>query len=340
MDGPITVQEPIVLPISESSQVAEARRAVRDIAAGAGLSEDAAARAALIATEAATNLIKHGGGGHMIFRVHDAAPSRSVDVIAVDRGRGMPDMDECLRDGYSTAGTAGNGLGAIKRQASAFDAYSRVGQGTVVFARVSPDHARPAHVPAALLVDGLSLRISGEEVCGDAWAVRHKPGGAIVLVVDGLGHGRTANEAAMSALVAFEQAESAPIAVLDSVHRALLKTRGAAAAVAAIDAAQGRVLYGGVGNVAATILSDGPARHLVSVHGTAGHQVRRMQEFTYDWSGASVLVMHSDGVSAHIKYDRYPGLWERHPVVIAAVLLRDWGRSHDDATVVVARHAG
>src|SRR5512135_3283508 len=143
MDKPMTVQEPIVLPVNESSQVAEARRLARDMATRAGLTEEQRGRAALIATEAATNLIKHGGGGEMILRLHEAPPVRSLDLIAVDRGRGMANMDECLRDGYSTIGTAGNGLGAIKRQSSRFDAYTRVGQGTVVFSRISSGPAPP-----------------------------------------------------------------------------------------------------------------------------------------------------------------------------------------------------
>jgi hypothetical protein len=120
-----------------------------------------------------------------------------------------------------------------------------------------------------------------------------------------------------------------------------MKTRGAAVAVATIDAARTRVAYAGAGNIAATIEDGDSARHLVSVHGTAGHQVRRLQEFSYPFTSGSVLVMHSDGVSAHWSLGAYPGLQHRHPAVIAAVLLRDFSRGRDDATVVVAKtHAG
>jgi hypothetical protein len=73
------------------------------------------------------------------------------------------------------------------------------------------------------------------------------------------------------------------------------------------------------------------------LHGTAGHQVRRLQEFSYPWAGDDVLIMHSDGVSAHWTLDAYPGLQQRDPLVIAAVLLRDFTRGRDDATVVVAK---
>jgi hypothetical protein len=130
-----------------------------------------------------------------------------------------------------------------------------------------------------------------------------------------------------------------PVEVLDRVHRALVKTRGAAVAVASIDVERGQVTYGGIGNIAATIENGAPARHLVSLHGTAGHQVRRLQEFAYPWTATDVLVMHSDGVSAHWSLSKYPGLKLRHPLVIAAVLLRDYSRGRDDATVVVARGA-
>jgi hypothetical protein len=129
------------------------------------------------------------------------------------------------------------------------------------------------------------------------------------------------------------------VGVLDRVHRALMKTRGAAVAAARIDHERGLVTYAGVGNIAATIENGGPAKHLVSLHGTAGHQVRRLQDFTYPWGNTDVLVMHSDGVSAHWSLAAYPGLAQRHPLVIAAVLLRDFSRLRDDATVVVARAA-
>lgn len=320
--------------IEHGSDVSEARRFARMAATDVGLSETDAERAAIVATEGGTNLLKHAGGGEIFVRPD--VPREVVDLIIVDRGPGMSNMAECLRDGYTTVGTRGNGLGAIVRQSDLFDGYSLLGKGTVLVARVRGAHAAKAD---AAPIDGLSLSKKGEQACGDNWSVRHEDGSSTILVADGLGHGDIAATAANEAISVFGTAPVlTPLDLLDRVHRALAHTRGAAVAVARLDRRARCVTYAGVGNIAATIESDGPARHLVSLHGTAGHQVRRLQDFTYPWTTDDVLVMHSDGVSAHWSLRAYPGLASHHPLTIAAVLLRDFSRRRDDATVVVAKN--
>lgn len=326
----------------EGSAVAEVRRLARSVARDAGMSEVEAERAAIAATEATTNIIKHAGSGRAFIRTaeHDGTPA--VDVIAVDNGPGMANVAECLRDGYSSAGTRGHGLGAIARQSTMFDVFSRPGQGTVLLARVAAgasgalDRTLPR---GTLLVDGIAMTMKGQSVCGDAWASTTVPNGAAILVADGLGHGETAAEASVEAVRAFrEHSSTKPLEVLDRVHRALMKTRGAAVAAAYLDGAAAEVRYGGIGNISGTIETPhAEPKHMVSVHGTAGHQVRRLQDFAYPWQEGAVLVMHSDGISAHWSLQKYPGLMGRHPAVIAAVLLRDFSRGRDDATVVVAK---
>jgi anti-sigma regulatory factor (Ser/Thr protein kinase) len=317
--------------VADLSAVSEARRVVRMVGAEVGLSETDAERAAIVATEAGTNLVKHANGGDVLIR----ADSRqgAVVIVAVDRGPGMSNFAECVRDGYTTVGTRGHGLGAIVRQSDRFDVYSRAGRGTVLASRIGKTAALPP-----LQVDGLSLPKKGQTACGDSWSVRREGSVTAVLVADGLGHGETAAIAADEALRAFHAAPGLiPVEVVDRVHRALMHTRGAAIAAAHVDEAKHVLTYSGLGNIAATVEGNAPARHLVSLHGTAGHQVRRLQEFSYSWADDDVLVMHSDGVNAHWSLDAYPGLRLRDPLTIAAVLLRDYSRGRDDATVVVAK---
>jgi hypothetical protein len=97
------------------------------------------------------------------------------------------------------------------------------------------------------------------------------------------------------------------------------------------------VRFAGLGNISARLVRDGGVRHLVSHNGTAGHAARRIDEFTYPWTPDDRLVMHSDGLATQRDLDAYPGLMERHPSLVAAVLYRDFTRGRDDATVVVAR---
>jgi hypothetical protein len=79
---------------------------------------------------------------------------------------------------------------------------------------------------------------------------------------------------------------------------------------------------------------------MVSVNGTLGHQMTRARQYEYPFEADSLLILHSDGLSANWSPDKYPGLFQRHPGVIAGVLFRDFRRIRDDATVAVARWTG
>jgi hypothetical protein len=295
-------------------------------------------RLALIVSELATNLVKHGGGGELIVRALRDAPI--VQVLALDRGQGMASVDDCFRDGYSTAGSAGTGLGAVRRLASRVDVYSRHGAGTAIVAEVEATE-RPARSLSGWQVGAVSLPLPGEDTCGDDWAVTaHQPQALSVMVVDGLGHGAGAADAARAAVRAFEANPARkPDAHVQAMHDALRSTRGAAVGVASIDRRARTVAFAGVGNIAAAILGVGGTRRLVSMSGTLGHEIRRINQFAYPWDDGAVLVMHSDGLASRWDLDRYPGLADRHPALVAGVLFRDFVRGRDDVTVVAARVA-
>lgn len=315
----------------------EARREVARLARGMGWSEAEAARAALVATEAATNLVKHTPrGGEILARRIAGEGSTGIELLVLDRGGGMSSLAEAMTDGVSSAGTSGTGLGAVRRAADHFEAWSAPGAGTALLARLWPSGgAAPAPPP----LSAVCVPYPGEEVCGDRWAWAAAEGGRhFLLVVDGLGHGVGAAEAALAAEAVFARALPAtPTAGLEAVHAALRPTRGAAAALAEVRPAEGTVRFCGVGNVAAHVVAPGRRSSLVSHAGILGHQVRKFQEFTSPWAPGAMLVMHSDGVSAQWELDRYPGLAARDPALVAGVLFRDFGRGRDDATIAVLR---
>ena len=110
--------------LEHESDVGAVRRRFAALAATAGLDEARTGDAALVATELATNVIKHAGsGGALLGCVAAPGGALGVSIVAWDRGRGM-NVQACLRDGMSTAGTAGKGLGAVSRIASRWDAYA------------------------------------------------------------------------------------------------------------------------------------------------------------------------------------------------------------------------
>ena len=190
---------------------------------------------------------------------------------------------------------------------------------------------------SAVLQGAITVAVAGESVCGDAWSSRLTPEGSVYIVADGLGHGPLASDAAREAVRVFEEAsDGPPERILREIHGALAKTRGAAVSIAEILYDRGSVNYAGAGNIAAAVWSNGKSRSTVSMNGTVGHSVAKIQSFSYPWEPNSLLIMHSDGLGSN-GLDQYPGLAQRHPALIAAVLYRDFSRKRDDATIVVSR---
>ena len=327
----------MIVTVSDQSHVGEARRAAGELARRGGANETQSGRAALIATEMATNIIKHAQGGGMIAmdRFCDVQGT-GVELLAIDKGPGIADLQASLADGYSTAGSPGTGLGAIARQADLFGAYSRPGLGTVVQARLVD--RPPAAIAPGTDIGAIAATYPGETVNGDRWAFDANGRDRTLLVADGSGHGSHAACAAELAVKIFsEHASEDCVSLVERMHRSLAPTRGAALAVARIDAGEALIRFVGIGNIAGTIVTGTDARQMVSHNGTAGHIAPRVREFTYPFAGAPCIIMHSDGLSNRWRIADYPGLAACHPSLIAAVLFRDFRRGRDDATIAVMR---
>jgi anti-sigma regulatory factor (Ser/Thr protein kinase) len=326
----------IALAEQDQSQVAETRRRATEMAGRQGFGDTDAGRVALVATELATNILKHGQGGEVLVGAYGEGPDSGIELIALDKGPGIANMAASLADGYSTAGTAGKGLGAVMRQSHFVDMASWPGSGTAVLARLKPGQPPEGFVDTSR-IGAVSVPMHGQEVCGDSWSFSVGPEETTLLVADGLGHGPEAAEAAVEAVRMFHRYNGhRPPVLLEYIHGGLRATRGAAVSVARFQPASGKLIYSGVGNVAGVIAANGDLRRMVSMPGTAGHNARKIQAFEYPFT-AGLVIMHSDGIASTWTLDRYPNLAARHPTLIAAVLYRDLTRHRDDATVLVAK---
>ena len=325
------------LCIEDTSHVPEARRAATQLAEGLGFDATGAGNVALVVTEIGTNILKHGNAGQIVITPVRRDGARGLEIVGIDRGKGIADVERSLRDGYSTAGSPGTGLGAIRRLSAGFEVFSAAGQGTAVLARL---WATVPPTPAArprVAIGFAGAAYAGESVSGDAWAVAQSAGRTVLLIVDGLGHGLIAADAAGESVRLFHaNAQHPPAVIVQALHDGLRSTRGAAVAVTDIARDRGVLKYAGIGNISAVIVTPTSRRHLVSHNGTVGHAVRRIDEFSYAWPKDAVLVEHTDGLSTHWDLERYPGLMSRSPGLIAAVLYRDFTRGRDDVGVLVA----
>jgi anti-sigma regulatory factor (Ser/Thr protein kinase) len=294
----------VAVAVEDGSQVGEARRVATAVAAEAGFDESVRNDIGIVATEAATNLIRHAGQGQLLVRpLHDPAP-RGLELVSVDQGPGIRDLQASLADGYSSRGGMGGGFGAMRRLASEFAIWSAPAAGTALVCRFFLDGARSG-IGGVPVLAGLAVPLRGETACGDGWAAVTARGTEAVLLADGLGHGPAAEDAASTAIRLFrEHPGAAPAQLMELLHAGMRSTRGAAVAVATIDRRSRQIRFAGIGNISGVLVTGTSARSLVTHNGTLGHQMRKPQEFVYHWEPGTLLIMHSDGLASRWGLDR------------------------------------
>lgn len=342
----LAAQTGVRLQVSDPGMTIVATEQARLVARHAGMSSTDVESAATIAAELAGNAQRHAGGGQLFLQ--PAAGGTGLDIVAVDRGPGTAHLTRCFADGYSTAERSlGSGLGSVARLATHVDAYSDPRSGTVVAARVG--------VPATPSADGawvaaLGAPYPGEPVNGDAWCWADTPGGLVVVLADGLGHGPDAAYASGRAVVDLaDQPQSVhqdPHSILKRISDRLRGSRGAAVTVAQLRQRTGNaasnsrahmeLTVAGAGNVTAAVVSpDGTVRRTVIGHGTAGLPLGTTPVTTTPVPAGGLVVLHTDGLTGSWSLTGATEVLSRAPIVIAAALLRDHGRDNDDCGVVV-----
>ncbi|MGC9500177.1 SpoIIE family protein phosphatase [Streptomyces sp. WG7] len=339
------------VPVHDSTRVRDARVAAEHAAALAGLDDQHTATAALVATELATNLLKHAGGGEVLIDVvapavltADRAETRQVQVVTVDHGPGIADVSAALRDGFSTTRSLGAGLGTCARLADDFDLHSVPGRGTVVVARVGAVPGGRAAEPgpaAGVRAGAVNVPFGGADYSGDAWAWVRAGDRVTLMLADGLGHGPEAARASTAAVEALRgSAHLTPAEALRRLDTALTGTRGAAVAVAQVDTRAAVLRFAGVGNIGARLCEGGTWRHLLSRPGIVGtHRPTTLREEETAWTDDRVLVLHSDGLPSRWTPAPDTCRTAADPAVTAAVTVRDASSSarpvRDDTAVAV-----
>jgi anti-sigma regulatory factor (Ser/Thr protein kinase) len=331
------------LDVEETSQIGAARRQASALGHAHALDTDAVGRLAIVVTEAATNLVRHGGGGMIVLRALHHGGGPAIEVLALDKGSGISNVDRAMEDGYSSAGTAGHGLGAMRRLSDVFAVHSRRDVGTAVLARVAQrQHSAVQPARAAVLDDRLGavcVPMRGEVECGDRWELVTSRDAITLMLVDGLGHGPEAAVAAASAAHAFagcaQRSEPTVLSVLDAEMR---ETRGAAVSVVHVDEAAAAVSFTGVGNVEARVLGGESTQYLVPQNGIVGHGMPAVRSMPATWVAGGRLIMNTDGVAARWRLDAYENAAMIHPALLAGMLYRDFARERDDVTVIVFAH--
>jgi len=271
-----------------------------------------------------------------------------IRMVFVDKGPGIPDIEQAMTDGFSTGKALGQGLPGTKRLMDECEIRSncdspgllsgdrcRKPVGTVITARKwLEDKSAPGHFVYSVN----SRPCPGSPDNGDGYFVAEDPDGLLLAVVDGLGHSHEAAKAsgkAVEYLSLNRKKDLAPL--LAGLHGALRNTRGAAVTLVRVCLAGRKLLHAGVGNVETRIYPRSkscllPKPGIIGVGKLPGIKVS-----TIPWTGDSTLVIYTDGISGRWDLRETPELLQEHVTYLCHSIFHDYARPHDDATIVVAR---
>jgi len=174
----------------------------------------------------------------------------------------------------------------------------------------------------------------GLTVNGDAYLVREWNKQTLLAVIDGLGHGEEASSASEKAkeYIAENFAKDVDQTV-SGLHLHLHGTRGVVAGLIRIDRLEHRLIFCGIGNIDTRIIGE-PPMHPTSLDGIIGLNLRKAKKFEYKYDSLKAIVLHSDGISSGFNPSDYLMIYKQ-PQEVAEQILAEWGKQHDDATIVI-----
>jgi len=329
-------------------------------------------RASTIATvtsELGRNILKYAGEGEILIQTRERPKKIGIEVTAQDRGPGIDDVEQALADHFSTSGTLGLGLPGVQRLVDEFEVRSRPAEGVTV--RIvkwlaleettwvpasqteSQERSAPATPHGVTKASGeVGGRVSwasysrpmfGQQVCGDAALVKRTNNHLLIVILDGLGHGAPAFEAAGTAVALLERVQpKGPGELLTDLHERMKGTVGAACGIALLDIETLGLRYAGVGNTSGRIFraANGGEQSLLGANGTLGQGMRSPVEASETMHPGDLFILHTDGIQSRFGVEHYPQLRVEDPTVVAKALVTRFGREYDDATTVVVKTGG
>lgn len=295
----------------------------------------------LVASELATNNIKHANGRGMIQIWQQ--PGQVLDIFSIDYGPGIADLVQAEQDGYSTANTFGKGLGAIRRLSDEVHVYTQISTGEQMTKWSGAAFLARFHLGSnqTRLGDGVGLysrSLSDSRHNGDRiYLLRH--GEKLRwLHLDGLGHGAEAQIATSNLAMHVAHCEGLE-SMLEGANRQLVATRGAVAVACEMDISRRNLKLLGVGDMHAHLYDHEEMKHISFVPGILGREHRTTEPLHTSFARRGLVVTASDGIRRNWDVGNFPGLFNQHPQLIAYTLGNIMGRVSDDQSIFVA-HVG
>jgi anti-sigma regulatory factor (Ser/Thr protein kinase) len=320
--------------IAERSYVSYIKREIHSHVTRSNFSEKQIAEIDIIVSEVTSNMIKHAGGGELLYRFLDD----NFEIISIDNGPGIADPARMMKDGVSTTKTLGHGLGAIKRLSSLSQIYSIPGWGTILYSLIKK-HAEPLEKKSHLDVKAVFINKPREEVCGDGYWIKHTAAATIVFFGDGLGHGPYAKEAVDTAgEFFFDNNDTDPVEILRQMHEKIRRTRGLVGTVAVCNKVSGEWRICGIGNILTRLYSGLQYKNFMPYNGVVGLNIpKSMSPSVAPSEKNQHLIMCSDGIQTRWDLNKYPAIFKYDNTVLAAAIYKDFTRGNDDSSVLIAK---
>jgi serine/threonine protein phosphatase PrpC len=219
-----------------------------------------------------------------------------------------------------------------------FDIQSQPGQGTVITCRRWVRIDKPDARPYALEIGAATHPHPLMEVNGDAFVIKRWHENTLVAVIDGVGHGPPAFQAAQAARQYIENHFDQPLEMIfRNVGYACRATRGVVMALAHLDRAQSKLTFASIGNVEARVFGGSEAINFIVRRGVVGYNAPSATVTEHRWEPQNLMVLHTDGVKTSWRPEDFPALMAKPASDMAQALLQALDRGDDDATVVVVR---
>lgn len=329
-----------VIEVSSSADIAVACRETKAVAKTVGFDDKTGDEVALTASELASNLVKHAGRGRLTLTPLKETGRAGIQIESLDDGPGIADVNQAITDGFSTVGSLGYGLGAVNRLMDELSITSPYGgaRGTRIVCKRWRALKAPG-VAACPLEFGVATRAHPlQAVNGDAFILEKGSERALVGVVDGLGHGKLACQAAQAASLYVKSHHDQPLdSIFCGADRACRGTNGVVMALARFDWARGRLTFASLGNVECRVFGSAKPLNFVVRRGVVGLGGPGPAITEHEWGPGKVMVLHSDGVQSRWRWEDFLHLHALPANALAEQLLHRLARDDDDATVVVVK---
>jgi len=322
---------------SDRSYFALLRKGIHKQAVAAEFSEIKIAHLDLIVAEITSNLDKYTNGGEVLCAVQGLGNDQYIEIIAIDNGPGISDLNHMLMDGVSSGSTLGHGLGSIKRMSDFFSIYSLKGWGTILVSRIYKTDARTEN--RRVVVRGIVVPKPSEKVSGDGFTYKFSDRYFKLLLLDGLGHGIEANKAVEEAFNQFKLCPANdPAEIIRYLHPPLKKTRGGVGTILVYNGEKDSFTLLGVGNISSKIMNNGECKNVMPYNGIIGHNIpNTMTSHEISAKDYRFIILCSDGIKTRWDIAKYPLIQRYDPIIIAAAIYKDFARQTDDMSVVIVK---